>query len=720
MQPTPSMDPARSSSLARTRLAFARGALRATATLSRRLGLGDGSTIGGRVGLAVDPGLLAAAGKDRIVALVSGTNGKTTTTRLLAAALAKAPGAGGGVASSSAGANLPAGLASALVLAPKARYGALEVDESYLGQAIEALDPAVVVLLNLSRDQLDRVSEVRKVASRWREALRTTKAVVVANADDPLVVWAASAALSIRYVAAGGLWRADAYHCPSCDARLELASSPKGGWSCGCGLARPSVVATLDDGALVLSGENRRVELSLCLPGRFNAANAALAAVAAEVLGVDLDQAVEAMRPVSEVAGRFATFEWAGARIRLLLAKNPAGFAELLALVGQGTGPVVVAVNARDADGHDPSWLWDVPFERLAGRYVLASGERRLDLAVRLRHALVEHEVADDPLAALAKPAERNAGAFDLEPGSIIEVIANYTAFQELRRSLRKRPGRARSVSLPLATSAPAEPTASTGRRPGSLIRDRPSRLRIIVVHPDLLGTYGDAGNGLVLANRARWRGLGAELVLAPSDVALPSSGDLYCIGGGEDGPQSHAAEVLSVGALERAIERGAAVLAVCAGFQILGTSFPGADGGSRKGLGLLDVDTKATSRPRAVGELLVVPNPDLGLDLGAEMLTGFENHAARTRLGPAATPLGRVLRGTGNDGTIDGAVQGRIIGTYLHGPALARNPRLADVLLGLVLGAPLSPLEDAEEQALRAERIGSLPPRRHRRPRIG
>ncbi len=718
-------------------------AVRATAALSRRLHLGSGSTVGGRVGLAVDPGLLAAAGAGRAVALVSGTNGKTTTTRLLAAALGRAlPGDGPAtVATSPAGANLPPGLVTALLAEPAAGRAALEVDESYLGAAADALRPAAVVLLNLSRDQLDRVSEVRHVANRWRAALVRCPGVVVANADDPLVVWAAGAAPRVVFVGAGGRWRADAYHCPSCDARLAFAAGAPG-WSCTCGFARPATAVELDGDRLV--GAAEAVELRLSLPGRFNRANAALAAVAAGVLGVPLAEAVDAMRSVTDVAGRFATFPLGRTAVRLLLAKNPAGFDELLGLVAGGTGPVAVAVNARDADGHDPSWLWDVPFERLAHRYVVAGGERRLDLSVRLRHAGVAHEASGDVLATLEQLGPQAAGPLD--------VIANYTAFQELRRQLA-RAARSHAGTTPAtppaagpepdrpapdgvaarvapdrpapdgvaARAAPDRPApdgvaarAALGGRP------RPSVLRVVVVHPDLLGTYGDGGNGLVLANRARWRGIEAELVLAPSDRPLPATGDLYCLGGGEDGPQARATEVLADGSLARAIDSGATVLAVCAGFQILGTAFPGADGAPRAGLGLLDVESVRTSEARAVGELLVDPPTGPLGDLGGPGgLTGFENHAARTRLGPAAAPLGTVRHGVGNGGGTDGALQGRVVGTYLHGPILARNAALADALLRLATGATLAPLDDEEEAALHAMRLAALRSPSRRRARV-
>ena len=234
----------------------------------------------------------------------------------------------------------------------------------------------------------------------------------------------------------------------------------------------------------------------------------------------------------------------------------------------------------------------------------------------------------------------------------------------------------------------------------------RPSAVRIAVVHPDLLGTYGDGGNGVILARRLQWRGLPSEVVEAHSGAPLPTGCDVYCLGGGEDGPEARAAAELAPGnPLGRAVEGGAAVLAVCAGFQVVGTSFPGAGGAEHAGLGLIDVRSRKGTGRRAVGELVTRPDPSLGLP----ELTGYENHGATTDLGPGVAPLARVVTGVGN-GTADaaeGAVAGRIFCTYMHGPVLARNPALADVVLASVVG-PLAPLDDAEAEDLRAERLAA------------
>ncbi|MGH8997734.1 MAG: type 1 glutamine amidotransferase [Acidimicrobiales bacterium] len=239
------------------------------------------------------------------------------------------------------------------------------------------------------------------------------------------------------------------------------------------------------------------------------------------------------------------------------------------------------------------------------------------------------------------------------------------------------------------------------------------SRLRIAVVYPDLLGTYGDGGNGLVLARRAERRGIETELLQATSDGPLPLA-DLYTLGGGEDVPQVEATEQLGEdGTLASAVADGAVVLAVCAGYQIAGTSFPEADGAPTPGLGLLDVVTAKRPGPRAVGEIVV----DAQLD-GLGQLTGFENHGGGTTLGPGALPLGRVRVGIGNGDRTDGAWAGRVVGTYMHGPVLARNPALADLLLSWSTGQALAPLDDWREQALRSERLDAALGRRTRRRR--
>jgi CobQ-like glutamine amidotransferase family enzyme len=233
--------------------------------------------------------------------------------------------------------------------------------------------------------------------------------------------------------------------------------------------------------------------------------------------------------------------------------------------------------------------------------------------------------------------------------------------------------------------------------------------VRIVRLFPDLLGTYGDDGNATVLERRAGWRSISATILDVTAQDDVPDDGNVYLIGGGEDGPQGRAAQILAdSGALHRAVERGAAVLAVCAGFQILGNSFRGPDGTATAGLGLLDVSTVRGDGPRIVGEVVV----DTDTDLGVGTLTGYENHAGVSTLGPGARPLGIARVGTGNRpdaAHVEGAWQDRIVATYLHGPVLARNPALADRLLAWALDvepSDLQVLDDELVDALRSERL--------------
>ncbi|WP_433079055.1 type 1 glutamine amidotransferase [Dactylosporangium sp. CA-052675] len=230
------------------------------------------------------------------------------------------------------------------------------------------------------------------------------------------------------------------------------------------------------------------------------------------------------------------------------------------------------------------------------------------------------------------------------------------------------------------------------------------SHLRLIWLYPDLLSTYGDRGNLLILARRADLRGLPVECAEVRADQPVPADGDIYLIGGGEDGPQALAAQRLAAdGNLRRAVERGATVFAVCAGYQLMGHSFF-AKGAKYPGLGLLDIDSDR-GETRAVGELAGEMHPALGLPA----LTGFENHGGRTHLGPGVKPLAKVSTGIGNDGQSEGAWNGRILGTYSHGPALARNPAIADLLLRWATGITMEPIDDRWPTALRNERLAAV-----------
>jgi UDP-N-acetylmuramyl tripeptide synthase len=402
----------------RARLATGIGG--AAGRVSRLTGRGDGSVIGGVLGLRVEPELLRLLAEGRQIVLVTGTNGKTTTTRLITAALSAL---GQEVASNAFGANMEAGLASALGRAQDAPYAVLETDERYLPAMIRTTRPRVVTLLNLSRDQMDRAAEIWLIARKWREALAAAPdCLVIANADDPLIAWAAGAAANVTWVAAGQRWHEDSWCCPECGSHLNRDSM---GWRCGeCAFARPPTPWVLDDTA-VIDGQGQVHELALALPGRANRSNAVVALAVADHFGIGVDQALPLLREVSSVAGRYTLVERRGCKVRLLLAKNPAGWLEAFDVLTEGASPVLLAVNARIPDGKDTSWLWDVDYRLLRRRPVLVSGERRLDLAVRLEADQVDFVLADGLDDAISKV-----------PAGDLDVIANYTAFQQIRAVL--------------------------------------------------------------------------------------------------------------------------------------------------------------------------------------------------------------------------------------------------------------------------------------------
>ncbi len=232
--------------------------------------------------------------------------------------------------------------------------------------------------------------------------------------------------------------------------------------------------------------------------------------------------------------------------------------------------------------------------------------------------------------------------------------------------------------------------------------------VQIVSIYPTLLGTYGDGGNVVALAHIAGLHGLSVEIHTISPGMEIPKNGDIYVMGGGEDTAQVAAANALRAsGALTHAVENGAAVLAICAGYQLLGHEFPDANGAPSPGLGLLDIHTDRLPK-RAVGELAARPIPGGPLGL-AEVLTGYENHGGATHLAAGVTPLARVAAGIGNGDGTEGAITGRVIGTYLHGPCLVRNPTLAERLLGWAIGADLDPIVEHAVAELRRERLNSV-----------
>jgi UDP-N-acetylmuramyl tripeptide synthase len=377
--------------------------------------------IGGLVAMTLDRSILRQLGAGRRTVVVTGTNGKSTTTRMTTAAL----GTLGPVATNAEGANMDAGLVAALAADRAAGLAALEVDEMHVPHVSDAVDPSVIVLLNLSRDQLDRVGEINVIERTLRSGLaRHPKAVVVANCDDVLMTSAAYDSPNVVWVAAGGTWSNDSVSCPRSG---EVIVRDAGHWySTGADFKRPSPHWWFDDDTLY-GPDGLALPMQLALPGAVNRGNAAQAVAAAVALGADPAKAVAAVSAVDEVAGRYRTVRIGQHDARILLAKNPAGWQEALSMVNKHAAGVVISVNGQVPDGEDLSWLWDVRFEHFEETAVVAAGERGTDLAVRLGYAGVEHTLVHDTLAAIAS----------CPPGPV-EVVANYTAFLQLNRALAR------------------------------------------------------------------------------------------------------------------------------------------------------------------------------------------------------------------------------------------------------------------------------------------
>ncbi|GGG73163.1 UDP-N-acetylmuramyl peptide synthase [Corynebacterium pelargi] len=415
-------------SFGRIRSALAVSAAKLATQASRATGRGSGGMIGGLIAEKIDPNIMLSLGGDRPVALVTGTNGKSTTTRMLASALRTKY----TVATNEGGDNMDAGIISALLAGRDASHVVLEVDELHVPKVAERLKPQCLVLLNLSRDQLDRVGEINKIERALRECVNAhPDMTVIANCDDVLITSIAFDSPNVVWVSAGAGWLGDAVSCPRTGGHIVHDGSD---WYAVKPLAdgrtfrRPTPAwAITPEG--IQRAEDQPVALNLALPGNANRGNATQAvAGAVERFDIALDQAVAAVETVDDVAGRYSTITLGEHQIHLLLAKNPAGWQEALSMVDRSADGLVIAVNGQVADGEDLSWLWDVKFEELETLAVKASGERGTDLAVRLSYASVQHELVKDPVEAIRA----------CPPGRV-EVLANYTAFRDLKRALEAK-----------------------------------------------------------------------------------------------------------------------------------------------------------------------------------------------------------------------------------------------------------------------------------------
>lgn len=363
--------------------------------LSRSLRRGRGETLTGRVILFLHPNAISELAKNRDIVLISGTNGKTTSTANLAGILSRF--SGENVSTSRSGANMPAGIVAALAQEPRNRLVTIECDEMYLPAMYRALLPKVVVLLNLSRDQLHRTGEVRKVALLWRDTFTKDDVSLIIDRDDPFLEFAASQAGHVIRVSFGGRRHSDGATCPQCSKILDWSS---GNYACSCGLG-----SNLSD---------VRSEKKLRGPQR----NTVLIIEAARLMGAEIS-AADAQSLVDCSPDRISQFDVNGRMISTQLAKNPESWRE--ALVGISAQQVILSINARGIDGRDTSWLWDINFAALQGKKVVCTGERQLDVAYRIKVQGCDVMVASDFTEALS-----------FFPTGVVQAIASYTAFQDL------------------------------------------------------------------------------------------------------------------------------------------------------------------------------------------------------------------------------------------------------------------------------------------------
>lgn len=707
----------------------------------------------GKIALKIDPSLLdelrSKCTQGSVITV--GTNGKTSTNNLLADAFEAA---GRTIICNRTGANLAAGISSALLQQPAAQWGVFECDELWLAHVLPHLRSNYVLLLNLFRDQLDRCGEIDRIQTSIAGALiASPDTVLVYNADDPLCARIADEVPN-RTVAFGlsesmGLAQntvTDAQMCQKCDGMVRYhyrQYGQLGDYFCDqCDFARPTLDFAGRDIAIGPAGVTMEVcgpagceSVHTPQPTPYAAYNLVASYALCREVGIptaDFQRAQDAFNPRN---GRLQRYRLGGRDVLLNLAKNPTGFNQNLKIVEADRGPKMVAffINDQVADGRDISWIWDIDFEELAGQpdtVVFAGGSRAHDLAVRLKYAGIEAAVIESIEDAFARLGALTAAGV-LPADAAVYAIANYTALPPVHAALNAMEAAEPDDAAEPAVSDLASPSHAEGADPKAPSHDAAasasatatSEPPVVIAHmlPDLLNLYGDGGNVRILEQRLRWRGIPVEVRRIQHGEAVDfSQVDLVFMGGGPDREQKLASEQLLAMRDELAayVEGDGPLLAICGGYQILGRQWLWGDE-LVPGLGLIDMETR---RPGTSADRLI-DNMVLESPLAAHPVVGYENHAGRTYLGEGVEGFGRVVsscgHGNNDDDRVEGARYKNVVGTYSHGPLLSKNPEVADWLLARALerrtqrtGTPtadLAPLDDSAELAANASMVKRL-----------
>ena len=707
----------------------------------------------GKIALKIDPSLLdelrSKCTQGSVITV--GTNGKTSTNNLLADAFEAA---GRTIICNRTGANLAAGISSALLQQPAAQWGVFECDELWLAHVLPHLRSNYVLLLNLFRDQLDRCGEIDRIQTSIAGALiASPDTVLVYNADDPLCARIADEVPN-RTVAFGlsesmGLAQntvTDAQMCQKCDGMVRYhyrQYGQLGDYFCDqCDFARPTLDFAGRDIAIGPAGVTMEVcgpagceSVHTPQPTPYAAYNLVASYALCREVGIptaDFQRAQDAFNPRN---GRLQRYRLGGRDVLLNLAKNPTGFNQNLKIVEADRGPKMVAffINDQVADGRDISWIWDIDFEELAGQpdtVVFAGGSRAHDLAVRLKYAGIEAAVIESIEDAFARLGALTAAGV-LPADAAVYAIANYTALPPVHAALNAMEAAEPDDAAEPAVSDLASPSHAEGADPKAPSHDAAasasatatSEPPVVIAHmlPDLLNLYGDGGNVRILEQRLRWRGIPVEVRRIQHGEAVDfSQVDLVFMGGGPDREQKLASEQLLAMRDELAayVEGDGPLLTICGGYQILGRQWLWGDE-LVPGLGLIDMETR---RPGTSADRLI-DNMVLESPLAAHPVVGYENHAGRTYLGEGVEGFGRVVsscgHGNNDDDRVEGARYKNVVGTYSHGPLLSKNPEVADWLLARALerraertgtpAADLAPLDDSAELAANASMVKRL-----------